>query len=151
MPILTLLRISEFAKANWKIIFIITIVVLWSLACYNSGKRTVRREWDKAIADATIKAREVEFDNNIKSNILGANHENKINAIDLVYADAINSLLNTSNDSVRASTSTTSKPDGCATSNRVYKANNRIRIAREAERNTAKLIDLQGWVKEFCR
>jgi len=48
-------------------------------------------------------------------------------------------------------TATTSKSNEQASNDRVHKGSKRIGIGREAERNTAKLIDLQEWVKEFCK
>lgn len=138
-------------RNNWKILATIGGGAFLCLFCYNKGAQSVQREWDKKIAEETAAAREIEFKNSVLSNELGIGHEKKLNAIDIAYNDAIHSLWTKTSGSMPTTTTTASKSNEQASSDRVHKANKRIGIAREAERNTAKLIDLQQWVKEFCK
>lgn len=126
----------------------ILCLMFWSFFCYNIGSTRVQNKWDKAVIEATIKARQIENDNSILNNIIGGKYENKLTAIDTSFSNAINRLQSTSS-SLPSTTITSSKSNGTTCSNRLSESISRklIFLAREADKNTAKLISLQEYNK----
>lgn len=145
MPFLAAL---EMLKLNWKPALAITIAFLWSLGCYNAGKRTIRAEWQQSIVEAKEKALQIEHDNAIFSNVIGGKYETGIKVIDDNFNSAINSLQSTSGD-MPTKTNGTRKLDGKTCDNGLPQANKRklLELAKQAEINTQRLISLQEWEK----
>lgn len=42
-------------KSNWKPLLICTAIFLWSLGCYNYGKRAIRAEWEQDKAEEVLR------------------------------------------------------------------------------------------------
>lgn len=139
--------IIEFIKTYRVQLFISFIFVVWSIGCYNQGKKTVKAQWEKANNEALIKAREVEAKNNEVSNKIGVEYEKGKANIYNDYDTAINELFRSPYGNMPVKTNSSSKSDATSCTNKVYKANARklIDLAKEAELNTQKLIDLQKW------
>lgn len=138
--------IIEIIKPYWKPLLIGFVIILWSLGCYNQGKRAVQSEWDKSILEATLRAHEIERDNAVLSNIIEGKHYAGIKAIDDNFNAALASLQPASSD-MPAKTSTSGKPDAAACDYKLYRANKRklLEIAKQADIQTQQLIRLQEW------
>lgn len=139
-----LILLLNLLKDNWKTVLAVICFSLWSIGCYNRGAEHVQAKWDKANIEATNKAYQIEHDNILVSNIIGGKYESSIAAINNAYNSAVR--LQPASSNLPSKTNSTSKPDAATCSNSVHKANERIRLAKEAEINTAKLIALQEWV-----
>lgn len=139
----------ELLKNNWKIVLAAVATLTWSLFCYHQGKETVQDKWNQSILEATAKARQIEKDNALISNIIGGKYESSIKTINDEYNTAIGMQPASSGMSRASRTSAIPTTTTCADS--VYKANKRelLRLGKEAEINTQKLIHLQEWVKSI--
>lgn len=142
MPLLIL----SLLRNNWKPIFIFLCFSLWSIGCYQQGARNVQGKWDLANAEAVIKARGIEHDNTLISNLIGGKYESSIDAINNAYNTAI-SLQPTASGDMSRTPKPTSKFNATACTDSVYKTNARLKLAKESEINTQKLIALQEWQK----
>lgn len=138
--------VIPFLETYWKPIIIGIGVIVYSFFWYSVGVNHVQNKWDKSIQDATIKAHQIEADNQILSNSIGGKYATGIKIIDDNYNAAINSLQPAgSNMPGKANSSSGIIRTTCTDA--VYKANARLKLAREAEINTQRLISLQEWVR----
>jgi hypothetical protein len=133
--------------ANWKQIAIGVAIVFWSAFCYHEGASSVRNEWNRQIMEATIKAREIEQNNQLIGNKIAGDYENKKSSIYDFYSGLLNRLPATSGD-MSSKPTATSKPNAATCKDRVSERNKRLALdlAYQAELNTQKLIALQNWV-----
>lgn len=132
---------------NWRIIaYSSSVIVLFSLG-YHQGEKSVQQKWDLENAKAVISTRETERNNEIFGNKIGVKYETGIKSIDDSFNAAIAGLHERTNGNLSSSANPTSKPNATPCSNQLYKANERLKLAREAEINTQRLISLQEWVK----
>lgn len=148
--------IMTFLGSNWKPIFILLCFSLWSIGCYQQGIRHLQAKWDLANAEAVIKARQSELDKSILNATIGDKNEKTHNTIDIIYADAINSLSGTTNLNLPAESSTKPKIDARACTDAIHQADFRatkkaiIDIQKAAEENTADWLGLQEYVRAVC-
>lgn len=145
MPLLLL----SLLRNNWKLILILLCASIWSAVCWQAGARHIRNEWNIAILEATNKAREIESNNVLLNQKIGVKYETGIKAIDDAYNSALASLQPTASNGVRLTPTTASKPTCTTNADELHKRNARLKLARQAEINTQKLISLQEWVQEF--
>lgn len=142
-------------KVNWKPLFAVTIAFLFTLGVYNSGKRSVRAEWQQSLVEAQEKARTIEVDKGIINNLIGVRNEKTRSNIDFIYGNVIDGLLASDGD-MSEKPCASSKPDENARADEVYRASRRaikkaiIDIQKKAEENTASWNDLQDYVNRVC-
>lgn len=143
------LSLLSLLKNNWKFLLIASVAILWSLGCYQQGRRDVRAQWDASILQATIAARQIETDNAILSGIIEGKHHESIKGIDSSFDIAVKRLQSTSSD-MPCTSKTTPSSNGAASDNKLYRARKfqRLEDAKQAEINTQKLISLQQWESE---
>jgi hypothetical protein len=144
-----MLIIPSLLKNNYKILIAAFVLITYTLGVYVQGQKSTQAKWDLATAQAIIKAREIENNNALLNNKIGAKYETGIKSIDDAYNSALASLQSATSDGVRLSPSTTSKPTCATSADELPKRNARLKLAREAELNTQRLISLQEWVQEF--
>lgn len=144
MPILIL----NLLRNNWKIVFAITCFVLYSIGVYNRGAESVRAEWDSANTSATVIARQIETDNRILSGIIEGKHHATIESIDSTFNDAVKRLRSNPSSNLPCTSTPPSSANATTRASGIHKANGRLKLAKEAELNTQKLISLQEWVQE---
>ena len=133
----------------WKPLFIGFLAITFGIGCFRQGEKSVQTKWDLANAQATVKAEEVEQKNAIFSNKIGEKYETKLQTIDDTYRAALASLQQPTSGNLPASTNSTSKPDVPTCSNQLHQAHKqaRLELARQAEINTERLVELQAWVR----
>lgn len=139
-----------FLLTYWKQIGAVAIMIGALTFSYFKGAESVQAKWDLEVAKANIAARQAERNATIISNDIGIKHETNIKVIDSNYAAALDGVRKSYDNHLPNDKPTACKPYVESRADRIYKANERLRIAREAELNTLKLIDLQEWVRSVC-
>lgn len=145
-----LIYLLPYIKDYWKQIAVVFLVALLGLFIYNKGAQSVQKKWDASIAEAKDRARIIEQDNVILSNIIGGEYETGVKTIDDNFNAAIAGLRERASGDMPSTSDATCKFDEPTKRNAIYQENKRARLtlAREAEINTQRLISLQKWVKE---
>lgn len=146
------LNIMGWIKTNWLPVAIVVGLAIYTLiinnSAYNRGYADLRLEWDKSIADAKEKIIATEKDRVILNSVIWGKYETGIKAIDDNFNTATSSLHQPASSNLRGKANTTSQLDATACNDKLYKAHERLKLAREADINTQRLISLQEWVRE---
>lgn len=163
MPILAIL--IPFLKSNARVIFYITVGLLWSLGCYTQGVRDIKADWKAANRAAEAKIAQDVTDNKVLAAVIkGENYVWK-NALNTEFDNA--NRLSTDFDLGFRKTPTANGIIDSTERNGVSSERTRITtereniiseiirirqtrnyLAREAKFNTKTLIDLQKFSKE---
>lgn len=142
MPILL-----AFIQANYKVLLIGLALVALYMYGHHNGAESVQAKWDRAIAEAQLKAIETERMGIITSNEVENDLQKRFASIGVIYDGELNKLQSPGGDMPEATRSSgAGNAAACGAGLRAESKREILRLAHLADIQTAQLVSCQQWI-----